>query len=129
MGFVRTIGDAGMGAAASNAGPVPRYSELRVLGQIFAGFIVLEGEEGLVLIDQHAAHERVTFEKLRGQMRGGGIRVQAILAPAALELNPARAAQVTASLPELRAMGFEVEPFSGVPGYAIAQRCSGGVRC
>ena len=111
MGFVRTMGDAGMGAAASNAEPVPRYSELRVLGQIFAGFIVLEGEEGLVLIDQHAAHERVTFEKLRGQMRGGGIRVQAILAPAALELNPARAAQVTASLPELRAMGFEVEPF------------------
>ena len=87
------------------------YSQLRVIGQIFAGYIALETEEGLLLIDQHAAHERVTFEKLRRELRDGGIRTQAMLAPVPVELNPARAAQVHGALSELRAMGFEVEPF------------------
>jgi DNA mismatch repair protein MutL len=90
---------------------VPRYSELRVLGQVFAGYIVLEDDAGLVLIDQHAAHERVTFERLRAEHRDGGIKSQALLAPETVELSPARAAQVINALPELRAMGFEVEPF------------------
>src|SRR5271155_54933 len=91
--------------------PVPMYSQLRVIGQIFAGYIALETQEGLLLIDQHAAHERVTFEKLRRELRDGGIRRQAMLAPVPVELNPARAAQVHGALSELRAMGFEVEPF------------------
>ncbi len=90
---------------------IPMYSQLRVIGQLFAGYIALEGEEGLLLIDQHAAHERVTFERLRGELRGGGIRTQAMLAAQPVELNPGRAAQIQAALPELRAMGFEVEPF------------------
>ena len=89
----------------------PRYAELRVIGQIFAGYIALEADEGLILIDQHAAHERVTFEKLRAELRAGSIRVQPTLTPTTLELNPARAAQVIAALPELRAMGFAVEQF------------------
>ncbi len=91
--------------------PIPMYSRLRVLGQIFAGYIALETEEGLLLIDQHAAHERVTFEKLRRELRDGGIRTQAMLAPVSVELSPARASQVRGALSELRAMGFEVEPF------------------
>jgi DNA mismatch repair protein MutL len=91
--------------------PIPMYSRLRVIGQIFAGYIALETEEGLLLIDQHAAHERVTFEKLRRELRDGGIRTQAMLAPVPVELNPARASQVQAALTEIRAMGFEVEPF------------------
>ena len=90
---------------------VPMYSTLKILGQIFAGYIALEGEEGLLLVDQHAAHERVTFEKLRAEMRNGGIRTQAMLTPATIELNPARAAHIEAALPELRAMGFDLEPF------------------
>ena len=90
---------------------MPIYSALKILGQIFAGYIALEGEDGLLLVDQHAAHERVTFEKLRAEMRNGGVRTQAMLTPVTLELNPARAAHVEAALPELRAMGFEVEPF------------------
>jgi DNA mismatch repair protein MutL len=64
-----------------------------------------------MLVDQHAAHERVTFEKLRAQMRAGGVQVQALLAPATLELNPARAALIQASLAELGALGFDLEAF------------------
>ena len=91
--------------------PIPRYSDLRILGQLFAGYIVLEDDDGLLLLDQHAAHERVTFERLGAELRGGGIRVQPHLVPEALELDPARAAQVRAALPELRALGFDLEPF------------------
>ena len=103
--------DARAAGAAVPAAPAPIYSQLRVIGQIFAGYIALETEEGLLLIDQHAAHERVTFEKLRRELRDGGIRTQAMLAPVPVELNPARASQVHGALSELRAMGFDVEPF------------------
>ncbi len=101
----------GAAIAARPPAPIPTYSQLRVIGQIFAGYIALETEEGLLLIDQHAAHERVTFEKLRRELRDGGIRTQAMLAPVSVELNPARASQVHGALSELRAMGFDVEPF------------------
>jgi DNA mismatch repair protein MutL len=101
----------GAATAAIPAAPIPMYSQLRVIGQIFAGYIALETEEGLLLIDQHAAHERVTFEKLRRELRDGGIRTQAMLAPVSVELNPARAPQVHGALSEIRAMGFEVDPF------------------
>lgn len=93
------------------AKPIPMYSQLRVIGQIFAGYIALENEDGLLLIDQHAAHERVTFEKLRQELRSGGVRTQAMLAPVSVELNPARATMVHGALSEIRAMGFDVEPF------------------
>jgi DNA mismatch repair protein MutL len=98
-------------APARAPSPIPRYSELRLIGQLFAGFIVLEDDEGLILIDQHAAHERVTFEKLRGQLRSGAILVQSRLVPETVELVPARAARIQAAIPELRALGFEVEAF------------------
>jgi DNA mismatch repair protein MutL len=101
----------GTPTAAPPTAPIPMYSQLRVIGQIFAGYIALETEEGLLLIDQHAAHERVTFERLRRELRDGGIRTQATLAPVSVELNPARASQVHGALTELRAMGFDVEPF------------------
>jgi DNA mismatch repair protein MutL len=97
--------------AARAPAAAPLYSRLRRVGQLFAGYIVLEGDEGLILIDQHAAHERVTFERLRAELRSGGIRSQALLTPETLELDPARAAQIQAGLSELRALGFEVEPF------------------
>ena len=111
LGFPRVPEAASNSVTSMREASVPTYSKLKILGQLFAGYIALEGEEGLLLVDQHAAHERVTFEKLRAEMRGGGIRTQAMLTPATIELNPARAAQVEAALPELRAMGFDLEPF------------------
>ncbi len=111
LAYDRDARGGGAAMAAHAPAPIPMYSRLRVLGQIFAGYIALETEEGLLLIDQHAAHERVTFEKLRRELRDGGIRTQAMLAPVSVELSPARASQVRGALSELRAMGFEVEPF------------------
>ncbi|HLX36878.1 MAG TPA: DNA mismatch repair endonuclease MutL [Candidatus Binataceae bacterium] len=111
LGFQRSPDATSNGAATMREAAVPMYSTLKILGQIFAGYIALEGDEGLLLVDQHAAHERVTFEKLRAEMRNGGIRTQALLTPATVEMNPARAAHIEAALPELRAMGFELEPF------------------
>ena len=98
-------------ASAPPAQQIPIYSQLRVIGQIFAGYIALEAEDGMLLIDQHAAHERVTFEKLRAELREGGIRIQAMLTPVPVELNPARASQVQGAIGEIRAMGFDVEAF------------------
>jgi DNA mismatch repair protein MutL len=103
-------------AHGMRAAPIPRYSELRVMGQLFAGYIALEdsssmADDGLILVDQHAAHERVTFERLRDEMRTGGVRTQALLSPVPLELGLGRAALVIAGLAELRAIGFELEQF------------------
>jgi DNA mismatch repair protein MutL len=111
LGFQRAPEPAQNGIAPIREAAVPMYSTLKILGQIFAGYIALEGEEGLLLVDQHAAHERVTFEKLRAEMRNGGIRSQSMLTPTTIELNLARAAHIEAALPELRAMGFDLEPF------------------
>ena len=104
--------DACRGGASAAAGARSRCTRSSASSDKSSpGYIALETEEGLLLIDQHAAHERVTFEKLRRELRDGGIRTQAMLAPVPVELNPARAAQVHGALSELRAMGFEVEPF------------------
>jgi DNA mismatch repair protein MutL len=111
LGFQRPVEASHNGASSIREAAVPMYSTLKILGQIFAGYIALEGDEGLLLVDQHAAHERVTFEKLRAEIRDGGIRIQSMLTPATIELNPARAAHVEAALPELHAMGFELESF------------------
>ncbi len=101
----------GLAGGGEGTAPAPVYSELRVLGQVFAGYIALESDEGLLLVDQHAAHERVTFERLRTQLERGAVEVQAQLVPETLEINPARAAQIHAALPKLRALGFDIDPF------------------
>jgi DNA mismatch repair protein MutL len=132
LGFQRAPEATSNGAGALREAAVPMYSTLKVLGQIFAGYIALEGDEGLLLIDQHAAHERVTFEKLRAEMRNGGIRTQALLTPATIEMNPARAAHIEAALPELRAMGFDLEPFGPatllLKGTPAVFRAEGGAK-
>jgi DNA mismatch repair protein MutL len=130
LGFAQAAPAAG--GDRENRSAVPIYSQLRMLGQVFAGYIVLENDDGLLLVDQHAAHERVTYEKLRAELRDGGIRVQAMLAPVTIELNPARAGQIQASLAELHAMGFDVEPFGPaallLKGTPAAFGAEGGAR-
>jgi DNA mismatch repair protein MutL len=84
---------------------------LRLIGQIGATYLVAEGPDGLYLIDQHAAHERVLFEKLMAQHEKKAIPSQSLLAPAVVELPAAAARLLNEQLPVLQHFGFEVEPF------------------
>lgn len=95
------------------ASPTPL---LRLVGQIASTYLVAEGPDGLYLIDQHAAHERVLFEKLMMQHAGGEggenkIPAQSLLQPATVELPPAGARLLANQLPLLARLGFQVEPF------------------
>jgi len=84
---------------------------LRLIGQIGSTYIVAEGPDGLYLIDQHAAHERVLFEKLMAQHDKKSIPSQALLSPEVVTLPPQSAKALTAQLPFLNHFGFEVEEF------------------
>ena len=83
---------------------------LRVLGQAGATYIIAEGSAGIYLVDQHAAHERVLFERIHGSWEGQTER-QALLEPAVLDLPPRVAAVARDHLDALAGAGFEVEPF------------------
>jgi DNA mismatch repair protein MutL len=94
------------------------FSRLRVVGQIFEGYLVCASADALVLIDQHAAHERVTFERLRGAYSSGGVARQRLLVPAVVDVGAQAAAVVAEHLGDLERIGFELEPFGGTT-YAV----------
>lgn len=86
---------------------------LRLVGQIAAAYLVAEGPDGLYLIDQHAAHERILFERLMAQhaAAGPGMPSQPLLSPVVVELPPASARLLQDQLELLSHLGFAVEPF------------------
>lgn len=84
---------------------------LRLIGQIGSAYLVAEGPDGLYLIDQHAAHERVLFEKLMVQHEMKSIPSQSLLTPAVVHLPPAQAKLLEGQLDILNHFGFEVELF------------------
>ena len=84
---------------------------LRLIGQIGATYLVAEGPDGLYLIDQHAAHERVLFEKLMAQHDQKKIPSQSLLTPAVVTLPPQSAKALESQLSILSQFGFEVEEF------------------
>ncbi len=89
--------------------PSGRLPLLRLVGQVGSTYLVAEGPDGLYLIDQHAAHERVLFEKwLAVHERQVS---QALLVPVVVQLTPQAAQLISAQLPTLAHLGFEVEPF------------------
>ena len=89
------------------------FTGLRILGQYHQSYLLCQDGEDLVLIDQHAAHERVGFEKLRHQYADGHIPSQALLFPEILELDFNSANALQEQQQELAALGFEIEPFGG----------------
>jgi DNA mismatch repair protein MutL len=96
------------------AEPQPRQATtvpLRPLGQVLDGYLVAEGPEGVVLIDQHAAHERVLFNRFRARLENGRAQSQALLLPVVVELDPATMAVLGGEDEVLRSLGFEVEAF------------------
>ena len=92
----------------SSFAPIPL---LRLIGQIGATYLVAEGPDGLYLIDQHAAHERVLFEKLMTQHALKNIPSQSLLTPGVVTLPPPSANLLMAQLPVLQHFGFDVEEF------------------
>lgn len=90
--------------------PVQKVPILRLVGQVASTYLIAEGPDGLYLVDQHAAHERVLFERFMAQ-RGAQIASQTLLQPATIDLPPASARLFADQIPLLTQLGFQVEPF------------------
>lgn len=93
--------------------PGARIPLLRPVGQVGASYLVAEGPDGLYLIDQHAAHERVLFERLLSAKESGEVEAQSLLEPVTVALSPAQADLLEDRLETLRRLGFGIEPFGG----------------
>ncbi len=89
------------------------FSSLSVIGQYNASYILCQDGADLVIIDQHAAHERVAFERLKARYRAGGVEGQGLLFPETLELSHREAAVARERRDELHRIGFELEDFGG----------------
>ncbi len=87
------------------------FGSLRVLGQLHNTYIVCESDAGLVLIDQHAAHERIFFERLKQSRSDRPSATQRLLVPETLELNFREAEILEQILTDLKTLGLEIEPF------------------
>jgi DNA mismatch repair protein MutL len=81
--------------------------------QVHETYIVAQTRDGIVIVDQHAAHERLVYERMKAELDAGGVARQALLIPEVVELDPAEADRVLARAPELAELGLVVEPFGG----------------
>jgi DNA mismatch repair protein MutL len=94
--------------------PAPFRAEgVKILGQLHNSYIVGCDSEGLLIVDQHVAHERILYEGLARTIEGGRVERQGLLVPLAIELQPEQKARLGRILPELGRNGFDVEPFGG----------------
>jgi DNA mismatch repair protein MutL len=97
---------------AADAAPESASYPLGVArGQVARTYIVAEAEDGLVIVDQHAAHERLTLERMRRAMDGQGVAAQALLLPEVVELDEPACDRLEARIDELRDFGLELERF------------------
>ena len=97
---------------------VERKTGWRLLGQVQGTYILCEGEEGLIFIDQHAAHERFLFEKYKKEHEAGVRSSERLLIPIAVELSTEESFILMAHLEAFQSMGFEIDPI-GERTYAI----------
>jgi DNA mismatch repair protein MutL len=87
--------------------------EVRILGQIHESYIVAADSHGLLIIDQHVAHERILYEKLASSVKRNELEKQGLLVPITVELLPHQVDTLRGAMVELGRNGFEVEPFGG----------------
>jgi DNA mismatch repair protein MutL len=104
------------GAPSARVEPAPEMpAETPPLGvaraQVHETYIIAQTADGMVIVDQHAAHERLVYERMKADMAGAGVRRQALLIPEIVELSEEEALRVLDRAEELQAMGLEVEPF------------------
>jgi DNA mismatch repair protein MutL len=91
--------------------PAFTFSGLPLIGQLANSFILLEGPDGLILVDQHAAHERILFNDLSSKSRARA--AQLLTHPVIIDLLPSEAVLLNKWTPSLSELGFEIEPFGG----------------
>ncbi len=87
--------------------------------QVHETYIVAQTRDGVIIVDQHAAHERLVYERMKTEMADGGVARQALLLPEVVELDPAEAERVVAKADELAALGLAVEAFG--PGAVLVR--------
>jgi DNA mismatch repair protein MutL len=110
--------------AAPPAGPPAAMAEKKppdvvAIGQHRESYILASGPEGLLVIDQHAAHERILYERMRDRIASGRVLSQKLLMRVLFEATPEEVETLTSAYEDLSAAGFEIEPMSG-RSYAIA---------
>jgi DNA mismatch repair protein MutL len=92
-------------------------AEARPLGaaraQVFETYVIAQTTDGLVIVDQHAAHERLTYERLKAQYAARAVETQLLLIPEIVDLDAASCARLTAAAEDLAALGLVLEPFGG----------------
>jgi DNA mismatch repair protein MutL len=115
--------------------PASDRAMLRPVGQVGPGYLVAEGPDGLVLVDQHAAHERVLYNRLLQRIRSGETMSQPLLMPQAVDVEPALMAAAVDHRTELLALGLDLEEFgprslriAAVPVEMPASRATGAVQ-
>ncbi|MGE5277783.1 MAG: DNA mismatch repair endonuclease MutL [Acidobacteriota bacterium] len=99
--------------------PEKKPPEVVAIGQHRESYILASGAEGLLIIDQHAAHERTLYERIRDRIASGRVLSQRLLLRALFEATPEEVETIAARFEELKAAGFEIEPMSG-RSYSIA---------
>ena len=105
------VGFVPQGRAEPAVEPVPTYPLGVARGQVAATYIVAEAEDGLVIVDQHAAHERLVLERMRAAREGGDVARQALLIPQVVELDEPDCDRLEGAAVELAEMGLELERF------------------
>ena len=94
------------------------FSEFEPVGQLNNSFILMQGPKGVLVVDQHIAHERVLYERFREAAENKKVEVQDMLFPLAVELPPAEAQALSEHLESLRELGMHLEPF-GKDGFLL----------
>jgi DNA mismatch repair protein MutL len=87
--------------------------------QVHETYIVAQTRDGMILVDQHAAHERLVYERMKAEMAAGGVTRQTLLLPEVVDLDPAEADRVLAKADELAALGLVIESFG--PGAILVR--------
>ncbi|HEX3407493.1 MAG TPA: DNA mismatch repair endonuclease MutL [Caulobacteraceae bacterium] len=105
-------------------GPAPGFDPIdfplgAARAQLHETYIVAQTRDGVVIVDQHAAHERLVYERMKEGMETGGVPRQALLIPVVVELDPAEAERVGARAGELADLGLVLEPFG--PGAVLVR--------